>query len=443
MRNSEKGPLRQRCARHWGDMQAFTLIELMIVIAIIAIIAAIAIPNLLRARASANEESAISSLRTLVSAQALFSQRDIGNDSSREYATDLVELTYDDLIDKVLGTGVKSGYVFILSNPSQGTWDATAWPSHPLAGLRHFYADQTGIIRFGICGNGIVEAGEECDPAGGIDDQSCSAGLACSQRCRCEGPTAGQSQGSASPASAVASLAAARLALETDMRRQAIDALRETNELAAGVALMSTRRLLSRGIVERLLHALDADGDGRLGFDELLEADILAAARSLALRLPGIDFSLTSGEEPLASATSAYQEALAQSLRLGVAQEQELPSIDIAPLVASEAADFLWLVPQPPLVVALQQLDEFVRGLDPDPDASEMVAESREANEARKARLEHLVANWPHQLLANDRARLRSALESARQRAVEWLSGSAALHVTRQIDDALRLLGTG
>ena len=113
------------------------------------------------------------------------------------------------------------------------------------------------------------------------------------------------------------------------------------------------------------------------------------------------------------------------------------------PLFASEVADFLWLVPEPPLVVALQQLDEFLRGLDPDPDASQMVAESREANEANKARLERLVANWPQQLLANDRARLRSALKSARQRAVEWLSGRALLYVTRQIDDALRLLDIG
>ena len=100
-------------------------------------------------------------------------------------------------------------------------------------------------------------------------------------------------------------------------------------------------------------------------------------------------------------------------------------------------------MPQPPLVVTLQQLDEFVGGLDPDPDASQMVAESRAVNEARKASLEDLVAEWPHQLLANDRTKLRGALEDARQQAVDWLSGSAARRVMRRIDDALRLLGTG
>ena len=77
MGNSERAPSRQPRARHGRDAQAFTLIELVIVIAINAIIAAIAIPNLLRARATANEESAIASLRTIVSAQAMFSQSNI------------------------------------------------------------------------------------------------------------------------------------------------------------------------------------------------------------------------------------------------------------------------------------------------------------------------------------------------------------------------------
>ena len=70
--------------------EGFTLIELMIVIAIIAIIAAIAIPNLLSARLSANESNAISTLRNLVTSQAQFqsaSNMDEDQDGTGEYGS--------------------------------------------------------------------------------------------------------------------------------------------------------------------------------------------------------------------------------------------------------------------------------------------------------------------------------------------------------------------
>jgi prepilin-type N-terminal cleavage/methylation domain-containing protein len=95
--------------------QGFSLIELLIVVVIIGIIAAIAIPNLLASRRASNEGSAISSLRTIHSAQMVY-QTTIGNGNYAGDISDptlaLTELGAEKLIDQVLSTGSKSGYNF-------------------------------------------------------------------------------------------------------------------------------------------------------------------------------------------------------------------------------------------------------------------------------------------------------------------------------------------
>src|SRR5262245_7180736 len=92
----------------------FTLIELMIVIAIISIIAAIAIPNLLAARKHGNEANAIGALKAIATAETMFNQKDADGDGNLDYGM-LSELNNTQLLDSVLGSGTKSGYLFEVS----------------------------------------------------------------------------------------------------------------------------------------------------------------------------------------------------------------------------------------------------------------------------------------------------------------------------------------
>ncbi len=125
--------------------RGFSLIELLIVVAIIGIIAAIAIPNLMQSRAAANEASAIASVRTIVTAQITFSAT-VGNGA---FGGDLNALEAAGFIDSALGSGVKDGYNFATAGGGAGVFTVTASAvTQGTTGTRSFFADQTGVIRY-------------------------------------------------------------------------------------------------------------------------------------------------------------------------------------------------------------------------------------------------------------------------------------------------------
>lgn len=124
--------------------KAFTLIEIMIVLAVVALVATLAIPSYLRSRMSANEVAAISGLRTIAS--AAISYRTANN----AYPENLAALSQaaPPYIDTSLAGGSKQGYDFVLSGAAN-SFSATAAPqAYQSSGVRSFFVDNSGVIHW-------------------------------------------------------------------------------------------------------------------------------------------------------------------------------------------------------------------------------------------------------------------------------------------------------
>ncbi len=148
--------------------KGFSLIELLIVVAIILIIAAIAIPNLLRSRMAANEASAVGSIRTINTSAVTYSSTypNLGFPASLTALGGAAPCTATSaaacLLDQVLSAGTKSGYGFVWTSdaatPSVGYTIAATPVSVGSTGQRMFCSDMSGVIRFDPSGASCTAA---------------------------------------------------------------------------------------------------------------------------------------------------------------------------------------------------------------------------------------------------------------------------------------------
>jgi prepilin-type N-terminal cleavage/methylation domain-containing protein len=281
----------------------FTLIELLVVIAIIGVLEALLLPAVQPPRIREHQATALAGLRAIEEAQRLFRSRDADGDGIDDYGS-LSELGAAGLIDPDLAAGLVEVYAFAViprPPPSPG-FDVRAVPVSTSAARLRFYANEVGVETWSETGT----PGPDSTPLQPGDENTVPAD-----------PVGDQMLASA-----------------------AYQALTGTNALAgADLTPEALDLLAAEDPIPHVLSALDTNGDGQLGFEEMLSADLLSVARQVVDGLglaPGPDLG---NDDELRSILEGYQADVHAILELDLDAPQpdvlvsDLP-MDEGPVVA-------------------------------------------------------------------------------------------------------------